>query len=190
VVPELDEARSDEILTAPFPLYGLSADWGGPRYLVGFQRSDGRLTGVILSHGDPRRPSAPQADGPWLEVETMDLAVPDISWSGGLLLRAIAERLLEHALTPPEGMGKERALRLAEEIQRQIPDPDSPRWRPLDVDIDRRPHRFQSLEQGEHWAAGGQVGAVLLLVAGYRFPMAEVRLARLPDLRRYRSEIQ
>jgi hypothetical protein len=74
---------------------------------------------------------------------------------------------------------------MAEEIRRRVPGPDSPAWQSLDLDIGGRPHRFRSLEQDEYWAAGGRVGEVLLLVSGYRFPAAGVRLTRVSEPQLY-----
>jgi hypothetical protein len=177
----------EAILDAPFPLFGLAPAWRGARHVVAVEGSDGRLTSAILGHGDPSRPGSPWPGGPWLKVESSDLsAAARPIWDEGLLWQRTAEQLLGMIGSPPDGLGKVRARRLAAEIQRRAaPGPDSPAWRALQVQVDGQPYQFRRLEDGDYWAAGGHVGDVFLGIYAHRFPAVGLRLVRITDLRPY-----
>jgi hypothetical protein len=87
--------------------------------------------------------------------------------------------------SPPEGLGKVRARRLAAEIQRRAPGPDSPAWRPLRLEIDGQPYQFRRLEYGDYWAAGGHVGDAFVSIYAHRFSAVGLRLVRITDPRPY-----
>lgn len=177
-MPQADQYPTrDAILTAPFPLFGLPAEWQGARHVVAVERSDGRLTGAILGHGDPDQPGALRPSGPWLKVEISDLSASARPvWEEGPLWQHAAEQLLGKIASPPEGLGKEQARRLAEDVRQEAPGPDSQEWRPVEVEVDRQSHQFRRFERGDHWAAVGHVGEVFLSIYAYRFPVIGLRL--------------
>ncbi len=149
-VPPLEEV----VRRAPFPLYGLSPDWTGPRSPVGCGVSAGEVIRVSLGHG------APDVErGPTLVVETL-LGLEGEPWWAPF--RAALHLDGSH-------LDEDPAL---------VADRHQGRWRPLSLAVDGRQQVVWFQEVDERWAAFARVGPVRVVVAATRWDGADVRPGR------------
>jgi len=142
---------------APFPLYGLTADWTGGRRLHTACVSDGEVTYVGLRHGAPAR------EDPELVVTSF---LGDERQAHLLLLHAAHHLDVDDGQQPAADVGPDEVMRH-----------QAGRWRPWTVAVEGRDQVFWLHDAGHRWAAFARVGTVRVLVAATRWDRADVRLA-------------
>ena len=139
------EHESDEIAghvaaaeQAPFPLFGLTAKFTGPRALNGVGRRGDVVDHVTLSHG--------LLTETWVDVSVVGPLhgrVPGGGWSIDPLTM-IAGELLNHG-------GVEFAS--GAELERGADDVLRHGFEEGQIRVDGRPRPFRFLRRGDHWAA-------------------------------------
>jgi hypothetical protein len=149
---------------APFPLYGLDSGWTGRRGVDGALTGLGEICRVGLRHGGGG-PGEPE-----LVVSTLlaeEGVADDAPFTAALHLDAdLSDADLSDAERGADILAPERVVARHQG-----------RWRPLSLPVEGRAHVFWADEVGERWAAFARVGAVRVVVAGYRWDRGDVGLA-------------
>lgn len=168
---------AEEAHNASFPLYGLGPSWRGTRYLgdvrTGLSRGTRITLGVELMHGHPGLD-----DGVAVSVRTEPPSPPDAATVRSIWLpdhladRLRAQPALFHELT--------RNFREGLDV---IPDAE---WQDQEVRIDDGLKLFRALTVStESWVLNGSPGGAEVTVQGWRFPIEDVHLVEITDLRPY-----
>ena len=137
------------VARAPFPLYGLAADWTGDRGPDSAGVTNGQVTYVGLRHGSPA------SNGSKLVVKTF------------LGIEGQAHLALIHADQHLDADHERRAA--------DVVDPDEllrrqeGRWRPVTFPVEGRHQVFWLRDEGERWAAWARVATVRVVVAATRW---------------------
>jgi hypothetical protein len=70
---------------------------------------------------------------------------------------------------------------LTEEIRSGVPDPASPEWEPIEVDVDGHAHRFRRFEREDQWVAGCRAGDLWLTIDAGRLDATGLRRVWVTD---------
>jgi len=162
---------------ASIPLYGLPAGFSGERQLAATGTGGSWLHGFVgrrlsLGHGDPHR----LPGGTWLIVET---ASAHPATADAARRKRMAERLWNLRLVASRDLDELRRVRA------EIANRPDPAWSTTAFEVDATPVVFESLADGECWAAWAVHDDVVLSLLASRMPVESVALARITDIEPY-----
>jgi hypothetical protein len=155
----------------PFPVYGLSPEFPGPRSLNGIGRHDDTVNSVALLHGVPRRGGR----GEWARVTVVGPLHRDSSSMNPMPM--IAAELLNAA-------GREFST--SEQLERAIADTLARDFVRLEIPVDGSPQPFRVIREESSWAAIRDLEPdhVLYVIANGVEP-DDLALEQVDDLRPY-----
>lgn len=164
--------------SSPFPLYGLSSGWTGPRFAGGHGEGSEGVTSISLGHGDPFDPSGPEA---LVEVERQPVPLPRDE-----RLRNEAETLW-HVVDPgpPPGLDADQFRSWVEERERELRERPLPEPRTIALSIDGSSTDALIIAEGSSWVAVAELDDVTVTVRARNLPVEDVELVRVIDVEPY-----
>jgi len=162
---------------ASFQPFGLDDQWTGLRSIGGSGTSDGAISSLTLTHGDPY-----DETGPLVRVTTVshrhvhgDPAVDRA------IERSLLVRQLVGFMWRTTGNIDPEVRAAAFDPGRTPPDPTAP-WEPVTIPIDGDPTGGHLLEQDNAWVALTERDGLLVAIEGQRWPRASLGLRTVdPD---------